>query len=171
MSATHRHRACLHWRDGDDAAVPSPCNRVQSTRLSFAGVNNGPVKIESDQNIVAAERVIYKVNGIQTSFSEMMALAEQPAEHHLLAALVQQCGPGYPVEIWRAVKARYCTKAPRSLPPARFLAGGFSFIPERSLAFPVVLPTIECMKCIPCQQGKALSPTLGRVFPRHAFRS
>jgi len=44
----------------------------QSTRQSFA-VNNGPVKILSDQNIVAAERIIYKVNGVNTSFSEMMA--------------------------------------------------------------------------------------------------
>ena len=45
----------------------------ESTRQSFA-VNNGPVKIVSDQNIVAAERVIYKVNGVNTSFSELMAL-------------------------------------------------------------------------------------------------
>jgi hypothetical protein len=46
----------------------------QSTRQSFTGINNGPVKIQSDVNIVAAERVIYKVNGVNTSFSEMMAL-------------------------------------------------------------------------------------------------
>jgi CSLREA domain-containing protein len=46
----------------------------QSTRLSFAGVNGGPVQIVSDQPIVAAERVIYNVNGVGTSFSEMMAL-------------------------------------------------------------------------------------------------
>jgi hypothetical protein len=45
-----------------------------STRKSFAGVNSGPVKIVSDQNIVAAERLIYKVNGVDASFSEMMAL-------------------------------------------------------------------------------------------------
>jgi len=45
-----------------------------SLRVSCAGVSNGPVKIQSNQNIVAAERVIYKVNGVQTSFSEMMAL-------------------------------------------------------------------------------------------------
>ena len=45
-----------------------------SLRVSCAGVNNGPVKIQSDQNIVAAERVIYKVNNINTSFSEMMGL-------------------------------------------------------------------------------------------------
>ena len=45
----------------------------QSTRQSFA-VNNGPAQIVSDQNIVAAERVIYKVNNIPTSFLEMMAL-------------------------------------------------------------------------------------------------
>jgi hypothetical protein len=45
-----------------------------STRKSFAGVNRGPVKIVSNQTIVAAERVIYNVSGINTSFSEMMAL-------------------------------------------------------------------------------------------------
>jgi hypothetical protein len=45
-----------------------------STRKSFPGINNGPVKIQSDVNIVAAERVIYKVNGTNTSFTEMMAL-------------------------------------------------------------------------------------------------
>jgi hypothetical protein len=45
-----------------------------STRQSFPGINNGPVKIVSNQKIVAAERVIYKVNGINTSFTEMMAL-------------------------------------------------------------------------------------------------
>ena len=28
----------------------------------------------ADQNIVAAERIIYKVNGLNTSFSEMMGL-------------------------------------------------------------------------------------------------
>ena len=47
-----------------------------STRVSYTGVNNGPVKIVSNQNIVAAERLIYKVNGVNTSFSEMMALPE-----------------------------------------------------------------------------------------------
>jgi hypothetical protein len=46
----------------------------ESTRKSYPGVSNGPVKIESTQNIVAAERVVYKVNKINTSFSEMMAL-------------------------------------------------------------------------------------------------
>jgi hypothetical protein len=46
----------------------------ESTRVSYIGVNDGPVQIVSDQNIVAAERVIYKVQGVQTSFSEMMGL-------------------------------------------------------------------------------------------------
>src|SRR5215213_4815777 len=45
-----------------------------SLRKSFSGINGGPVKIVSTQNIVAAERVIYKVNGVNTSFTEMMAL-------------------------------------------------------------------------------------------------
>jgi hypothetical protein len=38
-------------------------------------VNQGPVKIVSNANIVAAQRVIYKVNGVPTSFSEMLALS------------------------------------------------------------------------------------------------
>ncbi len=46
----------------------------ESTRKSFTGINGGPVKIVSNQNIVAAERVIYKVNNAPTSFTEMMAL-------------------------------------------------------------------------------------------------
>ena len=50
----------------------------ESTRKSFTGINNGPVQIVGDQSLVAAERVIYKVNGIQTSFTEMMA---QPNSH------------------------------------------------------------------------------------------
>jgi len=45
-----------------------------STRQSFPGVNNGPVRIVSNVNIVAAERVIYKINNLPTSFTEMMAL-------------------------------------------------------------------------------------------------
>ena len=45
-----------------------------STRQSFAAINGGPVKIVSDQKIVAAERVIYRVNGTNTSYSELMAL-------------------------------------------------------------------------------------------------
>jgi Zn-dependent metalloprotease len=47
-----------------------------SLRVSCAGINNGPVQIQSTGNVVAAERVIYKVNGIHTSFSEMMALPD-----------------------------------------------------------------------------------------------
>jgi hypothetical protein len=51
-----------------------PLAEGASTRLSYAGVNAGPVKIEGTQNIVAAERVIYKVDEMPTSFSELMAL-------------------------------------------------------------------------------------------------
>ena len=49
----------------------------ESTRKSFPNVNSGPVKIVSDVPIVAAERLIYKVKGVATSFSEMMALPQQ----------------------------------------------------------------------------------------------
>jgi hypothetical protein len=45
-----------------------------SLRESFTSIDNGPVLIFSDRPLVAAERMIYKVFGIQTSYSEMMAL-------------------------------------------------------------------------------------------------
>ena len=45
-----------------------------SIRVSCAGVNNGPVKIQSTGNMVAPQRVIYKANGVNTSFTEMMGL-------------------------------------------------------------------------------------------------
>jgi len=56
------------------AGSPFSLASGESKRVSFAGVNGGPVKLESDQNIVAAERVIYKVNNTPTSFIETMAL-------------------------------------------------------------------------------------------------
>jgi uncharacterized protein YcfL len=61
---------------GTNLMTPTPItlDPGQSTRVSFDGVNNGPVRIESNVNIVAAERVIYNVNGVPTSFSEMMGL-------------------------------------------------------------------------------------------------
>ena len=61
--------------------VPSQVNGITSApgasrRLSFVGIDKGPVKIESNVNIVVAERVIYKVNNLPTSFSEMMGLPD-----------------------------------------------------------------------------------------------
>jgi uncharacterized protein YcfL len=49
----------------------------ESTRQSFPGIDDGPVRVESNVNIVAAERLIYKVGNLPTSFSEMMALPEK----------------------------------------------------------------------------------------------
>ena len=46
----------------------------ESTRQSFAGVNNGHVQIVSDVPVVVAERLIYKANNVPTSFTEMLAL-------------------------------------------------------------------------------------------------
>jgi hypothetical protein len=59
---------------GGVAMTPLNLAAGESTRVSYPNVNNGPVQIVSDQSVVAAERVIYKVNGVHTSFSEMMAL-------------------------------------------------------------------------------------------------
>ena len=70
--------ATVHIYIGGNEMTGSPFNLAvgESTRKSFPGINNGPVRIESDHGvpIVAAERLIYKVNGVNTSFSEMMAL-------------------------------------------------------------------------------------------------
>jgi hypothetical protein len=55
---------------------PFPLGSLVSTRKSFPGVNNGPVQIVSDQPIVAAERFIFKVSNVPTSFTEMLALPD-----------------------------------------------------------------------------------------------
>jgi hypothetical protein len=56
------------------AGSPYTLTPGASTRKSFAGIDSGPVQIQSNVPIVAAERVVYKVNGVDTSFTEMMAL-------------------------------------------------------------------------------------------------
>jgi glucose/arabinose dehydrogenase len=70
--------ATVHVTIGGVDLAGSPFNLAvnESRRVSFPGVNNGPVKIESDQPVVAAERLIYKFNGVNTSFAEMMALPD-----------------------------------------------------------------------------------------------
>ncbi len=89
--------ATVHVSIGGAAMTGSPFTLAAgaSTRLSFAGVNAGPVQIVSDQNIVAAERVIYKVNGVTYQLLRDDGIAEQSIEYNLLAASVQQCGFGY----------------------------------------------------------------------------
>ena len=70
--------ATVHVSIGGAPVTGSPFTILagKSIRKSFPGIDRGPVKIESNQDIVAAERVIYKVNGVDTSFSETMALPE-----------------------------------------------------------------------------------------------
>src|ERR1051325_5722544 len=72
--------AHVHIFIGTDEMNGSPLTLLagESIRVSFPGVNNGPVKIEGDHGvpIIASERIIYKVNKVQTSFTEMMALPD-----------------------------------------------------------------------------------------------
>jgi hypothetical protein len=70
--------ATVHVYIGGAEMTGSPFTLLagESTRQSFAGVNNGPVQIVSNVPIVAAERLIYKVNNLATSFTEMMALPD-----------------------------------------------------------------------------------------------
>jgi hypothetical protein len=72
--------ATVHVKIGGVEMTGSPfsLDLGQSTRVSFPAISNGPVQITSDGNvpIVAAERVVYKVNGIPTSFTEMMGLPD-----------------------------------------------------------------------------------------------
>jgi hypothetical protein len=58
------------------AGSPFMLQPGESMRRSFPGIDDGPVKVVSDVPVVVAERVIYKVNGGPTSFSEMMGLPE-----------------------------------------------------------------------------------------------
>jgi hypothetical protein len=53
---------------------PFMLQKGESTRRSF-NADNGPVKLVSSGKIVASERVVYNVNGVGTSYSEMMALS------------------------------------------------------------------------------------------------
>jgi hypothetical protein len=46
----------------------------KSVRKNFPNINNGPVKIMSNVKIAVSERVIYKVNRVPVSYSEMMGL-------------------------------------------------------------------------------------------------
>ena len=47
----------------------------KTKRISFAGIDKGPVKIISNVNIVASERIIYRLlSGVPVSFTEVMAL-------------------------------------------------------------------------------------------------
>jgi uncharacterized protein YcfL len=62
-------------------AYPYVLDPGESVRVSCPGVNDGPVRIESTQNIVAAERLIYKVGNVATSFTEMMALPEKQLDN------------------------------------------------------------------------------------------
>jgi hypothetical protein len=68
--------ATVHVYIGGQEMQGSPFTLLpgKSTRKSFVDISNGPVQIVSDVPIVAAERLIFKVNGVNTSFSEMMAL-------------------------------------------------------------------------------------------------
>jgi uncharacterized protein YcfL len=68
--------ATIHVYIGGTEMAGSPFNLAvgESARKSYPGINKGPVRIVSNQPIVAAERVIYKVNGVNTSFTELMAL-------------------------------------------------------------------------------------------------
>jgi hypothetical protein len=68
--------ATVHVFIGGDEMAGSPFNLAvgESARKSYPGINKGPVRIVSNVNIVAAERVIYKVNNVNTSFTELMGL-------------------------------------------------------------------------------------------------
>jgi hypothetical protein len=73
--------ATVHVYIGGQEVTGSPFTMAPgtSTRRSFPGIDRGPVQIVSNHGvpIVVTERFIYKVNGINTSFSEMMGLPEQ----------------------------------------------------------------------------------------------
>ena len=76
IANTTSSTATVHVYIGGQEAPGSPftIHKGQSLRKSFSGINNGPVKIVSNQNIIVTERVIYKFGNTPISFSELMAL-------------------------------------------------------------------------------------------------
>jgi M6 family metalloprotease-like protein len=54
-----------------------------AVRKSFAGISGGPVKIDSNTLIAVSERVIYNVNGVPTSYSEVMATSRSGPNYYL----------------------------------------------------------------------------------------
>jgi hypothetical protein len=56
------------------AGSPFTLQKGQTRRLSYPGVDLGPVKIVSNVLILASERVIQKFNTVPVSFSQIMAL-------------------------------------------------------------------------------------------------
>jgi hypothetical protein len=70
--------AAVHVYIGGQEMQGSPFAMLagESARQSFTGINNGPVQIVSDVPIVVAQRVIYKINLVATSFSELMGLPD-----------------------------------------------------------------------------------------------
>jgi hypothetical protein len=111
-----------------------------SLRVSCPGVNNGPVKIDSNVNIVAAERVIYKVNNLPTSFSEMMGLPDSQLDNtywmpwynnvdldtQLRFGNVSDTPAEVHVWIGGQEKTRGCTTTPSNVPYPYVLAVGAS---------------------------------------------
>ena len=71
--------SAVHVFIGDVEITGSPFSLLagESTGKSFAGVSNGPVQVVSDGSIVASEQVVYRVNGVDTSFTEMMGLPDK----------------------------------------------------------------------------------------------
>ncbi|HJQ14882.1 MAG TPA: hypothetical protein VJ830_09055, partial [Anaerolineales bacterium] len=78
MANVSNSTATVNVYIGGNKMPGSPFNldAGESIRVSYAGVDSGPVQIVSDVPIVAAERLIYRVNGVQTSFSELMGLPD-----------------------------------------------------------------------------------------------
>ena len=86
---------------GSYALAPS-----QSTQISYTGLNNGPVVVQSSGGvpIIASKRVAY-YNGLAwTSFAEMMGLPASSTDHKLCHALVQQCRSQFPTPLRSTVE-------------------------------------------------------------------
>ena len=71
-------QATVHVFIGGTEVAGSPFTLVagQSVKKIFPGLNSGPVQIVSNGNVVVSERVIYRVNGVDASYSEMLALPD-----------------------------------------------------------------------------------------------
>jgi ABC-type glucose/galactose transport system permease subunit len=71
-------QATVHVFLGGTEVAGSPFSLLagQSVKKVFPGLDSGPLKVVSNGNVVVSERVIYRVNGVDASYSEMLALPQ-----------------------------------------------------------------------------------------------
>ncbi len=80
-----------------------------SNRVSFAGINNGPVKIVSNDRYRGCRARDLQSQRVQTSFSEMMALPNSQLDNIYWMPWYNNVGLEYPAADWERQRYRPAT--------------------------------------------------------------